>query len=81
MTSPRTLLAALIEKPRGCNVHGDAEEPPVAILWTLQPSDPQLHPHPGERPGTPAEPLQLFRYLLSHQVPPENSSPTPALMD
>jgi hypothetical protein len=30
----RTLLAALIEKIRGCNVHGDAEEPPVAILWT-----------------------------------------------
>jgi hypothetical protein len=30
----RTLLAALIEKLRGCNVHGDAEEPPVAVLWT-----------------------------------------------
>ncbi|MFN5221214.1 MAG: BREX-1 system phosphatase PglZ type B, partial [Cyanobacteriota bacterium] len=29
-----TLLAALIEKIRGCNVLGDAEEPPVAILWT-----------------------------------------------
>ena len=34
MTSPRTLLAALIDKLRGCNVHGDAEEAPVAILWT-----------------------------------------------
>ena len=32
MTSIRTLLAALIEKLRACNVHGDAEEPPVAIL-------------------------------------------------
>ncbi|MCP9882052.1 hypothetical protein KBY65_06120 [Cyanobium sp. Alchichica 3B3-8F6] len=34
MTSPRTLLAALIDKLRGCNVHGDAEEAPAAILWT-----------------------------------------------
>jgi len=34
MTSPRTLLAALIDKLRGCNVHGEAEEAPVAILWT-----------------------------------------------
>ena len=34
MTSKRTPLAALIDKFRGCNVHGDAEEPPVAILWT-----------------------------------------------
>ena len=34
MTSPRTLLEALIQKLRGCNVHGDAEESPVAILWT-----------------------------------------------
>jgi len=33
-TSPRTLLEALIQKLRGCNIHGDAEEPPVAILWT-----------------------------------------------
>jgi hypothetical protein len=30
----RTLLDALIQKLRGCNVHGDAEESPVAILWT-----------------------------------------------
>ena len=30
----RTLLEALIQKLRGCNVHGDAEESPVAILWT-----------------------------------------------
>lgn len=29
-----TLLDALIEKLRGCKVHADAEEPPVAILWT-----------------------------------------------
>jgi len=29
-----TLLDALIQKLRGCNVHGDAEEPPIAILWT-----------------------------------------------
>jgi hypothetical protein len=29
---PRTLLAALSDKLRDCNVHGDAEEPPVAIL-------------------------------------------------
>ena len=34
MAEPRTLLAALIEKLRGCNVHGDAEESPVAVLWT-----------------------------------------------
>jgi hypothetical protein len=34
MTSPPTLLEALIQKLRGCNVHGDAEESPVAILWT-----------------------------------------------
>ena len=34
MTSPRTLLEALIQKLHGCNVHGDAEESPVAILWT-----------------------------------------------
>ena len=30
----RSLLEALIQKLRGCNVHGDAEEAPVAILWT-----------------------------------------------
>lgn len=30
----RTLLDALIQKLRGCNVCGDAEEAPVAILWT-----------------------------------------------
>jgi hypothetical protein len=30
----RTLLESLIQKLRGCNVHGDAEESPVAILWT-----------------------------------------------
>jgi hypothetical protein len=34
MTTSHTLLAALIDKLRGCNVHGDAEEAPVAILWT-----------------------------------------------
>ena len=34
MVMPRTLLEALIQKLRGCNVHGDAEESPVAILWT-----------------------------------------------
>ena len=34
MAMPRTLLDALIQKLRGCNVHGDAEESPVAILWT-----------------------------------------------
>jgi len=34
MTSSRTLLEALIQKLHGCNVHGDAEEAPVAILWT-----------------------------------------------
>ena len=34
MTSPCALLDALREKLRGCNVHADAEEPPVAILWT-----------------------------------------------
>jgi hypothetical protein len=33
-TSLPTLLEALIQKLRGCNIHGDAEEPPVAILWT-----------------------------------------------
>lgn len=30
----RTLLDALIQKLRSCNVHGDAEESPVTILWT-----------------------------------------------
>ena len=34
MALPPTLLTALIDKLRGCNVHGDAEEAPVAILWT-----------------------------------------------
>ena len=34
MVMPRTLLEALIQKLRGCNVHGDAEESAVAILWT-----------------------------------------------
>jgi hypothetical protein len=34
MVMPRTLLESLIQKLRGCNVHGDAEESPVAILWT-----------------------------------------------
>jgi hypothetical protein len=30
----RTLLDALIQKLRSCNVHGDAEESPDSILWT-----------------------------------------------
>jgi len=34
MALARTLLEALIQKLHGCNVHGDAEEAPVAILWT-----------------------------------------------
>jgi len=34
MMAPSTLLEALIRKLRGGNVHGDAEEAPVAILWT-----------------------------------------------
>ena len=34
MAFARTLLEALIQKLHGCNVHGDAEEAPVAILWT-----------------------------------------------
>jgi len=55
MTTPRTLLEALIQKLRGCNVHGDAEEAPVAILWT----DP--------RSGAPLIPLlrQQLPELLS----------------
>ena len=32
--APQTLLDALIQKLRGCNVHGDAEEAPVVVLWT-----------------------------------------------
>jgi len=32
--SPRTLLEALIQKLRGCNVSSDAEVHPVAVLWT-----------------------------------------------
>jgi hypothetical protein len=34
MALVRTLLDALIQKLRDCDVHGDAEEAPVAILWT-----------------------------------------------
>jgi len=34
MALARTLLDCLVQKLRGCNVHGDAEEAPVAILWT-----------------------------------------------
>ena len=34
MTSPRTLLEALIQKLRGCNVSSDAELDTVAVLWT-----------------------------------------------
>ena len=34
MMTPRTLLEALIQKLHGCNVHGEAEEAPVAVLWT-----------------------------------------------
>jgi hypothetical protein len=34
MALARTLLEALIQKLHGCNVHSDAEEAPVAILWT-----------------------------------------------
>lgn len=34
MASPSTLLEALIQKLRGCNVCGDADVPPVAVLWT-----------------------------------------------
>lgn len=32
--APHTLLDELIQKLRGCNVHGDAEEGPVAVIWT-----------------------------------------------
>ena len=32
--APQTLLDALIQKLHGCNVQGEAEEAPVAILWT-----------------------------------------------
>jgi len=42
LTSPRTLLEALIQKLRGCKVHGDAEESHVAILWT----DPRIERKP-----------------------------------
>ncbi|MFN6131947.1 MAG: BREX-1 system phosphatase PglZ type B, partial [Synechococcaceae cyanobacterium] len=34
MASAHTLLEYLTRKLRGCNVHGDADEAPVAILWT-----------------------------------------------
>lgn len=34
MMTPPTLLEALIQMLHGCNVHGDTEEAPVAILWT-----------------------------------------------
>ena len=37
MTSPRSLLAALIDKLRGCIVHGEAEEAPVTT--TANPVD------------------------------------------
>ena len=32
--APQTLLDALIQKLRGCNISGDAEEAPVAVIWT-----------------------------------------------
>jgi hypothetical protein len=64
MTSPRTLLEALIQKPRGCNVHGDAEEPPIAILWT----DPR-----GEwKPLIPLLRQQLPELLCLGDVDPEH---------
>ena len=34
MLSPRPLLAALMETLRDGKVHGDAEEPPITILWS-----------------------------------------------
>ena len=32
--APQNLLDALAHRLRCCNVHGDAEESPVAVLWT-----------------------------------------------
>ncbi|TGH21928.1 MAG: hypothetical protein ERJ68_05040 [Aphanocapsa feldmannii 277cI] len=38
MAAPVTLLDALVEKLRGCNVSSDVEVDPLAILWTDPPS-------------------------------------------
>jgi hypothetical protein len=64
MAEPRTLLDALLDKLRGCNVHGDAEEPPVAILWT----DPR-----GEwKPLIPLLRQQLPQLLCLGEYDPEH---------
>jgi len=63
-TSPRTLLEALIQKLRGCNIHGDAEEPPVAILWT--------DPRSEWRPLIPLLRQQLPELLCLGDYDPEH---------
>jgi hypothetical protein len=63
-TSPRTLLIALIQKLRGCNIHGDAEEPPVAILWT--------DPRSEWRPLIPLLRQQLPELLCLGDYDPEH---------
>jgi len=60
----RTLLDALIQALRGCNVHGDAEEPPVAILW----SDPRSE----WRPLIPLLRQQLPELLCLGPYDPEH---------
>ncbi|MFN9659797.1 MAG: BREX-1 system phosphatase PglZ type B, partial [Cyanobacteriota bacterium] len=64
----RTLLEALIQKLRGCNVHSDAEESPVAILWTDPRSEwkPLIHLLRQQLP----ELLCLGDYAPEHQQGP-----------
>ena len=63
--APQTLLDALIQKLRGCNISGDAEEAPVAVIWT----DPRSE-------WLPLIPLlrQQLPELLCLGATPQNSS-------
>ena len=68
MVMPRTLLESLIQKLRSCNVHGDAEESPVAILWT--------DPRSEWKPLLPLLRLQLPELLcLGDYVPDHQQGP------
>ena len=65
----QTLLDALIQKLRGCNVHGDAEEAPVAVIWT--------DPRSEWKPLIPLLRQQLPELLsLGDYVPEQQQGPS-----
>jgi len=81
MLSPRPLLAALIGTLRDGKVHGDAEEPPLTILWTdprseWKPLIPLLRQQPPELlcltdddPENGQGPVLWLRWIVDGSLP------------